>query len=88
MPISNLAKIFGPTVVGYSQKEPDHRTILGETIIQQSVSIITCYHFQRTFFFRIHILIQAIFAPFLGHGTFLEYSNGLLVQFYQHKHFV
>ncbi|XP_055301047.1 rac GTPase-activating protein 1-like [Sitodiplosis mosellana] len=37
MPILNLAKVFGPTVVGYSKQEPDHATILGETIIQQNV---------------------------------------------------
>lgn len=41
MPISNLAKIFGPTVVGYSKKEPDYAAILGETAIQQNVSINT-----------------------------------------------
>lgn len=39
MPISNLAKIFGPTVIGYSKSEPDHAEILGETMIQQNVSI-------------------------------------------------
>lgn len=37
MPISNLAKVFGPTVVGYSQAEPDYTAILGETVIQQNV---------------------------------------------------
>lgn len=45
MPISNLAKVFGPTIVGYSKQEPDHATILGETIIQQNVS----NHFLRIF---------------------------------------
>lgn len=38
MPISNLAKVFGPTVVGYSKAEPDYTEILGETVIQQTVS--------------------------------------------------
>lgn len=39
MPISNLAKVFGPTVVGYSKQEPDNMAILGETYVQQNVSI-------------------------------------------------
>lgn len=39
MPTTNLAKIFGPTVVGYSKQEPDHAAILGETFIQQDVML-------------------------------------------------
>lgn len=40
MPIPNLAKIFGPTVVGYSSSDPDHNAIYTETIIQKDVSIL------------------------------------------------
>lgn len=39
MPISNLAKIFGPTIVGYSCADPDHHAILSETLVQKDVSI-------------------------------------------------
>ncbi|XP_031628238.1 rac GTPase-activating protein 1-like [Contarinia nasturtii] len=37
MPISNLSKIFGPTVVGYSSAQPDRDSILCETFIQTNV---------------------------------------------------
>ncbi|XP_076065683.1 rac GTPase-activating protein 1-like isoform X2 [Oratosquilla oratoria] len=37
MPVSNLAKVFGPTVVGYSCQEPDPSTMLCETRKQQMV---------------------------------------------------
>lgn len=40
MPISNLAKVFGPTVVGYSKHEPLGHEILGETEIQHNVSFL------------------------------------------------
>lgn len=40
MPISNLAKIFGPTVLGYSSLEPDQHAIFTETMIQANVSEI------------------------------------------------
>lgn len=39
MPISNLAKIFGPTIVGYSCADPDHHAILSETLVQKDVSV-------------------------------------------------
>lgn len=38
MPPSNIAKIFGPTLVGYSSNDPDQHAIFTETIIQASVS--------------------------------------------------
>jgi Rac GTPase-activating protein 1 len=38
MPISNLAKIFGPTLVGYSSQEPS-LTMLSETKQQVAVRI-------------------------------------------------
>lgn len=37
MPISNLAKVFGPTVVGYSSAEPDSQAMFTETMIQAKV---------------------------------------------------
>lgn len=37
MPASNLAKVFGPTLVGYSVPEPDPATMLTETRQQQLV---------------------------------------------------
>lgn len=37
MPASNLAKVFGPTLVGYSVPEPDPATMLTETRQQQMV---------------------------------------------------
>lgn len=37
MPASNLARVFGPTIVGYSSAEPDQHAILTETHIQVSV---------------------------------------------------
>lgn len=37
MPLSNLAKVFGPTIVGYSSPEPDQHTIYTETVIQANV---------------------------------------------------
>lgn len=37
MPIGNLSKIFGPTVIGYSSAEPDYHTIFSETMIQKDV---------------------------------------------------
>ncbi|XP_037050251.1 rac GTPase-activating protein 1 [Bradysia coprophila] len=37
MPPSNIAKIFGPTLVGYSSSDPDQHAIFTETIIQAGV---------------------------------------------------
>lgn len=37
MPISNLSKIFGPTILGYSSLEPDQHAIFTETMIQANV---------------------------------------------------
>lgn len=37
MPIVNLAKVFGPTIVGYSSKEPSDSNILNETTHQEQV---------------------------------------------------
>lgn len=38
MPISNLAKVFGPTLVGYSCQEPSPNSMLTETKNQVAVS--------------------------------------------------
>lgn len=40
MPSENLAKIFGPTVLGYSSADPDQHAIFTETMIQRDVSFI------------------------------------------------
>lgn len=37
MPLTNFAKIFGPTIVGYSCHEPDQHMMFAETQIQYSV---------------------------------------------------
>lgn len=37
MPASNLAKVFGPTIVGYSAPDIDAQTMLKETRKQQAV---------------------------------------------------
>lgn len=37
MPLDNFAKIFGPTIIGYSCPEPDQRKMFDETEIQYSV---------------------------------------------------
>lgn len=37
MPIENLARIFGPTIVGYSSADPDQHAIFTETMIQFTV---------------------------------------------------
>jgi Rac GTPase-activating protein 1 len=37
MPLTNFAKIFGPTIVGYSCAEPDQHMMFAETQIQYSV---------------------------------------------------
>jgi Rac GTPase-activating protein 1 len=37
MPLTNFAKIFGPTIVGYSCPEPDQHMMFAETQIQYSV---------------------------------------------------
>lgn len=43
MPLSNLAKVFGPTIVGYSSPEPDQHTIYTETVIQANVNIFIVF---------------------------------------------
>lgn len=37
MPVRNIAKVFGPTIVGYSSAEPEQHAIFTETTIQASV---------------------------------------------------
>lgn len=37
MPIENLAKVFGPTIVGYSSDDPDSRAMYSETPQQAKV---------------------------------------------------
>ena len=40
MPLYNLAKVFGPTIIGYSVAQPVPATILNETHLQQVVSLL------------------------------------------------
>lgn len=40
MPISNLAKVFGPTLVGYSSQHPSRETMFSETKSQVAVSMV------------------------------------------------
>jgi hypothetical protein len=37
MPSSNLSKIFGPTIVGYSNPDPEPEEMLNETMQQAKV---------------------------------------------------
>lgn len=69
MPPTNIAKIFGPTLVGYSSNDPDQHAIFTETIIQASVSID---RLDRT-------ISQLIFnvRP-SGHGNVIEDPSRLL----------
>lgn len=39
MPVGNLSKVFGPTIVGYSSQDPDPHTMLNETRLQALVMI-------------------------------------------------
>ena len=40
MPVSNLAKVFGPTVIGYSTAEPEPLQMINETRKQAMVSCL------------------------------------------------
>lgn len=51
MPSENLAKIFGPTVLGYSSADPDQHAIFTETMIQRDVS----FHFLKQLMTNIFI---------------------------------
>lgn len=83
MPISNLSKIFGPTVVGYSKAEPDVDSILCETFIQTNVSTKTEKKKKKITFLQLEISHNHCSSFISGYGTFLEHFNRLLVQFYQ-----
>ncbi|XP_055383829.1 rac GTPase-activating protein 1 [Condylostylus longicornis] len=37
MPLGNIARVFGPTIVGYSSPDPDRNAIFSETMIQFQV---------------------------------------------------
>ncbi len=39
MPLTNFAKIFGPTLVGYSCADPEQNKMFAETQIQYSVMV-------------------------------------------------
>lgn len=47
MPIENLARMFGPSVLGYSCADPDHHAILSETMVQKDVSLQKLIRFQN-----------------------------------------
>jgi Rac GTPase-activating protein 1 len=57
MPVGNLAKVFGPTIVGYSDNDLDANTMLKETKKQQIVldTLLTIpAEFWRKFVYRSH----------------------------------
>lgn len=39
MPIENLAKVFGPTIIGYSCSDPTPMTLITETVYQTMVKL-------------------------------------------------
>lgn len=43
MPASNLAKVFGPTIVGYSSSEAEPMKMLAETTKQAKVKLLLNY---------------------------------------------
>jgi Rac GTPase-activating protein 1 len=45
MPVGNLAKVFGPTLVGYSVSDPEPQMLLQQTTDQQNVSSNVCQVF-------------------------------------------
>lgn len=47
MPITNLAKVFGPTLVGYSCQEPSPKSMLTETKSQVAVRYLCQIYFHR-----------------------------------------
>lgn len=49
MPVTNLARIFGPTIVGYSCPEPDPEMALKQLKKQHLVS----YYFYKRFIYLI-----------------------------------
>ena len=40
MPVSNLARVFGPTIVGHNCPDPDPMQMLSDTKTQPAVSLI------------------------------------------------
>ena len=44
MDLDNLAKMFGPSIVGYSVPDATPETILQETVFQQNVREYICTH--------------------------------------------
>lgn len=81
MPIDNLAKIFGPTILGYSCADPDHHAILSETMVQKDVS--GQYHNIRSEggpFFAMHAMVELsiLCLSLSGDGTSTKYTDGAL----------
>lgn len=68
MPASNIAKVFGPTIVGYSSADPDQHAIFTETMIQANVSRIV----------RILCTLCILTFFFVGHGKITKYSIRVL----------
>lgn len=69
MPASNIAKVFGPTIVGYSSADPDQHAIFTETMIQADVRAYVIYIFDN------NILTNIL--P-LGNGKTFKHSIRLL----------
>lgn len=67
MPVTNLAKIFGPTIIGYSCPEPDPESALKQLKKQHSVSpwlilmTITIYQIS-------HLIVYCFSFHYPDHG--------------------
>lgn len=64
MPISNLAKVFGPTIVGYSSSNPSADNLLTETRQQNMVNLWQFHAcmYMAIYFFRILQAMEAIMS--------------------------
>ena len=70
MTISSLAIVFGPTVVGYSEAEPDHMLMLKETKDQAKVWCeLSLYWFYKSETFP----TSQVF--YLSHNTCYDFPN-------------
>lgn len=76
MPISNLSKIFGPTILGYSSSEPDQHAIFTETMIQANV--------RRFDWFDIWSQFNVYFFSCAGHGALVACADRLLGPVFDH----
>lgn len=81
MGMANLAKIFGPTVLGYSSANPDQHSIFMETMIQKDVSNSN-HLFNFHFFCGKNKMLFKIYDISIGNASFADNSNRLLGTFH------